>query len=192
MPSHHFRFNRAFCGAMFTAIAGAFALSVAVSPKFASVAHAMSTPTAENVVASTPTSTASSNPTSADIEALRDLKLRLWPKAYREQDTALLDRILDDSFQMIDGSGTISTKAEEMAWVRANKPKYDRFRYEIERIDVYAGVSAIVSGMGTIEFDEKDGVRTVRYRSTNVLVKRDGRWRAVASHVSMLKQTPSL
>lgn len=37
---------------------------------------------------------------------------RLWPRAYREQDTELLDRLLDDSFQMIDSEGKRSNKKE--------------------------------------------------------------------------------
>jgi hypothetical protein len=37
-----------------------------------------------------------------------------WPRAYREQDVALLDRILADEFQMIDADGNWSTKAEEI------------------------------------------------------------------------------
>ena len=36
---------------------------------------------------------------------LRYLKEVIWPKAYREQDTLLLDKILDESFELIDGSG---------------------------------------------------------------------------------------
>lgn len=121
----------------------------------------------------------------SDEAQLRELKLVLWPKAYREQDTALLDRILDASFRLTDGSGAVSSKAEEIAWVRGNKPGYDDFRFDIERLDIYDG-SAVVSGLGTVR-GRRDGKPYItRYRSTNVLIKRDGAWRAVASHVSML------
>jgi hypothetical protein len=126
----------------------------------------------------------------SDEAQLRELKLVQWPKAYREQDTVLLDQILDDGFQMTDGQGMASTKADEIAWVRANRPGYDSFQFQIERLDVYEGRSAVVSGLGTIR-GRRDGVAYVtRYRSTNVLVKRDGAWRAVASHVSMLPESP--
>ena len=126
----------------------------------------------------------------SDEAQLRELKLTLWPKAYREQDTALLDRILDASFQMTDGTGTVSTKAEELAWVRGNRPGYDDFRFDIERLEVFDGRSAVVSGLGTVR-GRRDGEPYItRYRSTNVLIKRDGTWRAVASHVSMLPHPP--
>lgn len=119
-----------------------------------------------------------------DQAQLRHIKLELWPKAYREQDVELLDRILDESFQMIDGRGKISTKADEVAWIAENATSYDSFHYEIERLDVYAGLSAIVAGQGTIAGTRDGKVWTHVYRSSNVLIKRDGRWVAVASHVS--------
>jgi hypothetical protein len=121
-----------------------------------------------------------------DVAALRDLKLVLWPRAYREQNTTLLEGLLADDFVVIDGKGTISTKQQELDWVAHNRPGYSTFRYTIERINVYDGVSAIIAGLGEIQFDDEKGPRTVRYRSTNVLVKQAGRWRAVASHVSMV------
>lgn len=121
---------------------------------------------------------------SDDEAALRHIKLELWPRAYREQDVTLLDQILDDRFQMIDGEGRPSSKADELAWVAAHAPGYDRFDYAIERLDVFAGGSAIVAGRGTVS-GLRDGQRWSHvYRSTNVLIKRDGRWVAVASHVS--------
>jgi ketosteroid isomerase-like protein len=144
------------------------------------------------LLSSAPTACAASPSTSApsDEAQLREIKLKLWPKAYREQDAVLLDRILDESFQSTDSSGARSTKADEIAWVRANRPGYDSFHFEIERLDVYDGQSAIVSGLGTVR-GSRDGVPYVtRYRSTNVLVKRDGQWRAVASHVSTLEVSP--
>jgi hypothetical protein len=85
---------------------------------------------------------------------------------------------------MIDGEGNVSSKADEIAWVRANKLSYDSFEYVIERLEIHAGTTAIVSGLGTVRNTRDGAVRSSRYRSTNVFVKRDGVWRAVASHVS--------
>jgi len=119
-----------------------------------------------------------------DEAALRELKEVLWPKAYFEQDTALLDRILADEFRMIDGSGAWSTKADELEWVADNKPAYDSLVFEIRRLEIFNGDAAVVAGTGTIHGSDEDGPYVAEYQSTNVLVKRDGEWRAVASHVS--------
>lgn len=113
---------------------------------------------------------------SPDEEALRHLKTVLWPQAYRTQDVGLLDALLHDSFQLIDDTGRLSDKAQELAWIRENAWNPGRFEYRIERLDVYDGRWAIVAGTGEAE--------KYRYRSSNVLIKKDGRWQAVASHVS--------
>ena len=120
----------------------------------------------------------------ADEASLREIKEVLWPKAYFEQDTALLDRILADEFRMIDGAGTWSTKADELEWVANNKPAYDSLAYEIHRLEIFNDDTAIVAGTGTIRGSDEDGPYVAEYQSTNILVKRDGMWKAVASHVS--------
>jgi ketosteroid isomerase-like protein len=120
----------------------------------------------------------------ADEAAIRELKESLWPKAYFKQDTALLDRILAPEFQMVDGDGNWSTKAAELEWVAKNKPGYDSLTFEIRRLDLFENGTAIAAGTGTIRGRDDDGPYVARYQSTNVLIKRDGQWRAVASHVS--------
>ena len=114
-----------------------------------------------------------------DEAELRHIKTELWPQAYREQDVALLDRLLDDSFQLIDAEGNLSTKQGELDYLAKNRWDPGEFEYRIERLDVYDNGVAIVAG---------EGVATnYSYRSSNVLIKRDGRWRAVSSHVSGVK-----
>ena len=73
--------------------------------------------------------------TSADEAAIRELKETLWPKAYFQQDTALLDRILAPEFQSVDDDGNWSTKAEEIAWVAKNKPSYESLTFAIRRLE---------------------------------------------------------
>ncbi|MEO0734938.1 MAG: hypothetical protein AAFZ52_19025, partial [Bacteroidota bacterium] len=53
-----------------------------------------------------------------DERLLRQLKEELWPTAYAEQDTLLLDRILGEDFQMIDQAGNWYEKADELAWIK--------------------------------------------------------------------------
>ena len=69
--------------------------------------------------------TAAAADRSADEAALREIKEVLWPKAYFEQDTELLGRLLAPEFQMVDGDGNWTTRADELDWVRKNKPGYD-------------------------------------------------------------------
>ena len=122
-----------------------------------------------------------------DEQALRYLKEVAWPRAYKEQDVALLDRILADEFQMVDAEGVWSTKAEELDYIRHNRPGYDSLRFVITRLDVFENGTAIVAGTGIVRGQNAEGPYLFEYQSTNVLIKRDGRWQAIASHVSGIK-----
>ena len=88
-----------------------------------------------------------------DERTLRYIKEVEWPKAYREQDTRLLDRILHDDFEMVDADGNVFRKADELEWIKNNGWSVDSFRYEIKRLDVWPNGTAIVSGMGHMVSD---------------------------------------
>lgn len=130
-------------------------------------------------------------PSAQDKTALRQIKEVDWPKAYREQDAGLLNRILADEFQMIDAEGVWSSKIEELEYVRKHKPSYDSFRFVIKRLEIFENDSAVVAGMGIIT-DERGAERVVtEYQSTDIFIKRDGRWQAISSHVSGVKDQPA-
>jgi hypothetical protein len=116
----------------------------------------------------------------SDEETLRHFKTVLWPQAYRTQDVELLDRMLHDSFQMIDDQGNRSTKQKELAWIAENEWNPGAFEYRIERLDIYDGRWAIIDGTGVAE--------RYSYKSSNVLIKEGDSWRAVASHVSAYEE----
>ena len=118
-----------------------------------------------------------------DYETLRHFKTVLWPQAYRTQDVELLDRLLHDSFEMFDGDGNRSTKAEELESIRANRWDPGTFEYRIERLQIYQDAFAVIAGTGIAE--------NYSYKSSNFLVKEAGVWRAIASHVSGRKRTVS-
>lgn len=124
----------------------------------------------------------------SDEAALREIKEVLWPRAYAEQDVALLDSLLADEFQMVDAEGNWSTKADELEWVRSNPPSYDSLVFEIIRLDIFENGTAIVAGRGSVSGTDEQGPYTLEYQSTNVLIKREGAWKAVASHVSGIKR----
>lgn len=132
---------------------------------------------------------ASSYAESDDEVALRHLKEELWPKAYREQDVALLDSILAEEFRLIDAQGNWSTKSDELEYISQNAPGYDSLVFTIRRLDVFE--NGIVAGQGNMTGSDADGAYTMTYQSTNVLIKRDGRWKAIASHVSGIKREPA-
>ncbi|MDH3650534.1 MAG: nuclear transport factor 2 family protein [Saprospiraceae bacterium] len=126
--------------------------------------------------------------TDGDIETLRYLKEVEWPKAYRDQDTTLLDRILAEEFQMIDDQGNWFTKEDELAYIKKHKPTYHSFRYEIKRMDLFENLTAVISGIGHIKSKDEQGAYMSTYHSSNVLIKRQGTWKAISSHVSGIEK----
>ncbi len=115
-----------------------------------------------------------------DEDVLRHMKTVLWPQAYRTQDVKLLDTILHDSFQMIDNDGNRSTKSAELDYISKNKSDPANFVYTIERLDIYDNQFAVVDGTGNTD--------SYQYKSSNYLIKVDGKWRAISSHVSGFKR----
>lgn len=114
-----------------------------------------------------------------DEQTLHHFKTVLWPQAYRTQDVKLLDRMLHDRFQMIDAEGNRSTKQTELDYVAREAWDPGEFEYRIERLEVFNGDTAIIDGTGVAS--------TYEYKSSNVLIKEGGHWRAIASHVSGYK-----
>lgn len=119
-----------------------------------------------------------------DEQELRRIKEELWPRAYREGDAALLDRLLAAEFQMIDPEGGGSDKAGELEFLRTGRWVNRSFRFEIRRLDVFENGTAVVAGRGVVVGPESDPDGGYQYQSSNVLIRRDGRWQAISSHVS--------
>jgi predicted TIM-barrel fold metal-dependent hydrolase len=120
----------------------------------------------------------------SDEAELREIKEVLWPRAYREGDVALLDRLLAEEFRLIDPNGEWSDKATELAHVARSKWVNRSFRFEIRRLEVFENGTAVVAGRGVAIGPESDPDGGYQYQSSNVLIRRAGRWQAIASHVS--------
>ena len=121
---------------------------------------------------------------SDDEDALRRIKEVEWPKAYREQDTVLLDKLLADEFKMIGSDGEYSTKKEQLQYIKTHKPNYISFNFEIKRLEIFENGTAVVSGTGTIRRKDDQGEYDLIYQSSNVLIKRNNEWKAISSHTS--------
>ena len=119
-----------------------------------------------------------------DENALRYLKEIEWPKAYRDQDSTLLDQILADEFKMINSEGEYSTKSDQIEYIKTHKPNYLSFKFIIKRLEIFENNTAIVSGTGIIRKYDQRGEFDLVYQSSNVLIKRQGAWKAISSHTS--------
>ena len=121
----------------------------------------------------------SNNVQASDREVLLNIKTELWSKAYKTQDTELLSDILHDSFQMIGNDGTRSNKNKELESLSKTPWNPSNFSYTVERLDIYPNNVAVIDGKGETD--------SYSYYSSNVLIKSNGKWQAVLSHVSGFK-----
>jgi len=120
-----------------------------------------------------------------DDKELRRLKVEVWPALYLKQDYAGLRDFLHEDFRGVDAEGHVTTRADEVEWLRKNSWSADDFRFDILSIEC-AGNTAIIIGMGSsVEKRNADGsaVRSA-YASTNVFVRTSDGWHPIASHVS--------
>ena len=126
--------------------------------------------------------------TTDDEKQIRYIKEVQWPKAYQSQDTETLAQILADEFQMIDASGNVFRKQDELKYLKDFKPTYDSFEFNTNRLDIFENQTAIIAGLGIIKGNDDEGKYQTIYHSSNVFIKRGTEWKAVSSHVSGIQK----
>ena len=115
-----------------------------------------------------------------DSLILMNIRQNDWPKAYKEQDTLLIKRILADNFEVIFDSGSWSNKQGEIKWISENKTTTDSLHRDIKRFDFLGNETAVITGTGHVYNNGNHS----SYEFTDVFIKQNGVWRATASHVS--------
>jgi ketosteroid isomerase-like protein len=106
--------------------------------------------------------------------------------AYLRGDRAFVDQLLADDWTSTDYLGRIWTKANVLAMFDGARPPMTRAEIDVDRVRLFGDV-AIVTGRSVSagRVDGRDVSVTQRY--TDVYVRRDGRWRVVASHGTEVK-----
>jgi ketosteroid isomerase-like protein len=107
-------------------------------------------------------------------------------QAYVSRDIGALERLYADDYTVTDSEGTTTNKTQEIDRLRSGKSTYEATSYEDVKVRVY-GDTAIVAGRGTVKGRNATGPFHTEYHSTNVFVKQNGVWRAVAAHISGVK-----
>ena len=113
---------------------------------------------------------------------LTELKHMLGP-AYIERDAEVLERVYSDDYVVIDAHGNRRTKADDLAMLADSKRSYTFSKYDVSEVRVY-GDTALLFGRGEVKGHGPTGPFHTSYVSTNVFVKMDGVWKAVAAHIS--------
>lgn len=108
---------------------------------------------------------------------------RQWMDASVKADTAMLDKIEADDYIIIDPTGTISTKEEDMKNVKSGDLKFTSMEILRSKVRSY-GDTAVLTGKAHIKGNYKSDDITGDYAFTDVFVKKGGQWKAVSSHIT--------
>ena len=106
-------------------------------------------------------------------------------QAQIDADRVAPDRIYADDFIGIGPSGTVRTKPQVLADFTSHDLKFQSITTDDVRIRVY-GNTVVETGRSTMVGQDKGRVVPRDNRFTRVWVRRQGRWRIVANHYSLL------
>jgi ketosteroid isomerase-like protein len=106
-----------------------------------------------------------------------------WADALLKRDQAAIDRIRSADWVLTDPQGALIAKAQADADLKSGIVKFESFKLDEMKVRVY-GDAAVVHGLETRKSSYKGKDTSGQYRFTDVFVKRNGRWQAIATHVS--------
>ena len=118
-----------------------------------------------------------------DPQVLKDVEQE-WLRAYGEKNTAVLDCILAEDFQigsMPDEKGEVHDKKHVLDWVAQRS----RTIQKMEQFDLtpYGNVAAV---RGAYSMSGQDGKVLARYQFMDVFIYREERWVAVTREIAEL------
>ena len=106
-------------------------------------------------------------------------------EAFRVRDLALLERLLAPEFTLVTTRGDVQTREQALDEVRANDPVYERFENHSMNAHVY-GDTAVVQGITSLKGTFGGDPFELDVRFTDTLVRVDGQWTMVVSHVTRI------
>lgn len=128
------------------------------------------------------------SPASSVEDEIKRIEIE-WGEAFERRDMAALDRFMADEYVVTDPLGNVRSKAESLAAIESNKVLFESTKSDNVHVRIN-GDTAIVTGRSTFRGRYKGWSLCGQYQYTDVLVKRDGYWKAVSSHITALAAVP--
>jgi len=105
--------------------------------------------------------------------------------AFRLRDIPALERLLAPEFTLVGTNAEIQSRAQAIEEVRAGDPQYERFENHSMSARVY-GDTAVVQGITSLKGRSGGTPFALDVRFTDTLVRVNGRWSIVVSHVTRI------
>ena len=113
---------------------------------------------------------------------------KAWNEALISNDLGAVSRIVADDWVGIDFKGVMTTKEETIAQLKSGLSRNEFVELGDMNVRVY-GDTAVVTGTDTEKSVYQGENSSGRYAFTDVFVKIDGRWQAVASQSTRIMPT---
>jgi ketosteroid isomerase-like protein len=110
-----------------------------------------------------------------------------WNESYPRRDVSALDRIIAEDWVCIDGAGQVITKRQLLERVQSSTAFFDPYKFDEIVLRMFKD-SAIVTGRLSGTKRGNDGTFYLEQRYTRVYVRRNDRWQAVATQVTVVKE----
>lgn len=109
--------------------------------------------------------------------------------AAREGDLAALRRLLAPEFTLVGSNAVVQSREEFLAEIESGDPEYDVFRNHDMTAQVYDD-AAIVQGITSLAGRAGGEPFELDVRFTDTLIRVDGAWKLVVSHVTRIPDPP--
>ena len=126
--------------------------------------------------------------TYSDEDEVRRIEYQ-WGVAFERKDLTTLDQLMADEYILTDPLGHVRSKAESLAVIETNEVHFESSQSDDVKVRI-SGDTAVVTGRSTFRGRYKGWSMSGRYQYTDVLVKRQGVWQAVGSHITALGTGP--
>jgi ketosteroid isomerase-like protein len=108
-----------------------------------------------------------------------------WNHAIEAKDTKALDMLLANTFVSVEIDGSVSSKSEFLAGIKA--PEYQPSQAVTEQSNVHMyGDAAVVVGIFRVKGMEKGKPYVHRERFTDTWIKQNNTWQCVASQSTLI------
>jgi ketosteroid isomerase-like protein len=108
--------------------------------------------------------------------------------AIRAGDVATLEKLLAPEFTLVSSNARVQTRDQVLDEVRRRDPLYEVFRNHSMTARIY-GDAAVVQGITSLKGSSNGNTFELDVRFTDTLIKHQGQWRLVVSHVTRVPTT---
>jgi ketosteroid isomerase-like protein len=110
-----------------------------------------------------------------------------WMNAEVKGDVEFVDRFLAEDWVSTDPAGNVWTKSQFLGGLKSGAGAVLSFSLDNMKARIY-GDAAVVTGRMTAKQTFQGQDISGQYQCTDTLIKKDGRWQCVATHLSRIAQ----